>query len=236
MILRISFNCKRYKRIIVFALLNSFIPFLFSQVHVRIEADFSMKESFIDGTQKLTMGKVYYDKSYKRIVYDISFPNEQVIVISDSLIYRITDNKLVSTTKSNNILQMSIFNLVLNGDLPYYGLKNTPYQIIDIEDNDNNVITTWKLPSTYNQNSGKMALSQIDKKLNGLITYNSEEKIVSKQFFEEYVNVSGVDFPTKIVQFIYKDNNEEIKLTNYSNIVINNLKSEKFYNYIIPSH
>jgi len=234
MILKIDFFVKRYKRIAAIFIINSFIPFLFSQVHVRIEADFSLKESFIDSTQKLTIGKVYYDKSYKQIVYNISFPEKKVIVITDSLIYRIKKNKNVSISKSNSILQMSIFNLALNGDLPYYGLKNTPYIIADIENNDNQVITTWKLPEAYKQNTGKMALMQVDKKLTGLITFNAEDEIVSKQFFEEYINVSGVDFPSKIVQFMYVGNKKETKLTTYNNIIINNLKSEDFYNYSIP--
>ncbi len=230
----IAFLFKRYKGIIIIVLFYSFIPFTFSQIHTRIESDVSLKETFTDGSQKLTLGKVYYDKSNKQIVYDIFFPDKEVIVITDSFVYRIKENKVISKTNSNNILQMSVFNLAINGDLPYYGLKNSPYQIIDIENDENQVITTWKLPATYSQNLGKMALSQIDKKLNGLITFDSEDKIVSKQFFEAYVNVSGLDFPTKIVQFMYNNNQEEIKLTNYSNILINNMKSEKFYNYTIP--
>ncbi len=96
------------------------------------------------------------------------------------------------------------------------------------------VITTWETPKTENSKYLKLLLSQVDKKLNGLITFDDNDNILSKQFFEDYTIISGLDFPTKVVQFFYFNSNEELKLINYTNIVINNMKGEEYYNYSVP--
>jgi len=44
------------------------------QHYFRMKADFSIKEKFGDGKMALTMGTIYYDRNYKKLVYDVKFP------------------------------------------------------------------------------------------------------------------------------------------------------------------
>jgi hypothetical protein len=45
-----------------------------AQEYYRLSADFTVKIKNADGQKNLTKGKVYYDKNYKNLIYDISFP------------------------------------------------------------------------------------------------------------------------------------------------------------------
>lgn len=215
--------------IILLFLLNP----IHSQVYFRIEANFSLKEKFSDGTQKLTMGKVYFDKYIQKLVYDISFPEKEIIVFIDSNHF-IINKKTVDTLKSDpNFIRLSLFNLSLNGSLPYFGLKESVFELTHIESEENMVISTWETPKSKKIPYMKVLLSQIDKKLNGIITYNDAGVLISKQLFEDYINNNGFEFPTKVIQFFYFNNVEQIKLINYSNIAVNSIKNEAYYNYSI---
>jgi len=208
--------------------------FSHAQVFSRIEAGFSIKEKNSDGTSGLTMGKVYYDKNIRQIVFNISFPRSEMMVVKDTLIYRIIDNKLLEKVKTNEIIDFSILNLCLNGMLQDFGLKNSSYHLTNMEKDSNMVISTWEPHKALVKIRGKIILSKIDKKLNGLVAYSPEGKIVAKQFFRDYQNIDGLNFPAKIIQFIYLDDKEEHKLTTYKDIIVNNFSNEKDYNYTIP--
>jgi len=39
------------------------------------------------GEQQLTVGKLYYDKNVKQIVYDVSFPEKEIWVQRDTVLY-----------------------------------------------------------------------------------------------------------------------------------------------------
>ncbi|MBN2520464.1 MAG: hypothetical protein JXB17_08170 [Bacteroidales bacterium] len=224
----------RKKAILLF--LMFFCAFsLSAQVFSRIEADFSVKEVGSNGIQRLTTGKVYFDKNLKKVVYFTSFPQEEIIIITDSLTYQVQNDSIKRKSKAINLASFSIFNLSLNGNLPYYGLQNTFYELTDIKNEGNMVISSWSLPET--KKTGKsniLLLSQKDKLLFGLITMAPDSIIISKQFFEKYTQIDGLSFPQEITQFFYYDGKEEIKRTNFKNIIINNFSENKYYNYPVP--
>ena len=85
-----------------------------AQQFYRLQADFSIKEKNADSTQRLTVGKVYYDKTYQKIVYIISFPEPEVWVIKDTMLYRFKDNKLLNKQKTFLAPESSIFHLALS--------------------------------------------------------------------------------------------------------------------------
>lgn len=204
----------------------------YGQIFSRVEADFSLKEKRIDGSKSLTMGSVYFDKNVGQIVFDIKFPESFVVVINDSLMLKIKDHQVVDRKLAQGIVYFSIFNLSLNGNLPYFGLKDSPYELTNIEKENDMVISTWDFPEL--KNKGKMMLSQKNKKLFGVVSFAGQDTVISKQFFENYINIDGVDFPQRVVQFMYLAGEEDIKITNYKNVIINNEENEEFYNYPVP--
>ena len=60
---------------IIFILTTLMLPnSVIGQHYFRMKADFSIKEKFGDGKMALTMGTIYYDRNYKKLVYDVKFP------------------------------------------------------------------------------------------------------------------------------------------------------------------
>ena len=214
--------------------------FLFSisqaQLFYRIEADFSIKEISANGNENLLMGKSYYDKNVRKIVSEIKFPQKEVMVITDSSITHINAGKKEPQKMGKAVIDFSVFNLFLNGDIDYYGLKNTPYELQGVEKDEDLVISTWILKDHFTKSSTqKMMLSQKDNKLYGLVTFDEKDYIVSKQLFRDYVEVEGMQFPSRIIQILYYPDGSQLKrITEYSNVILNSPLNNEFYYYKVP--
>lgn len=230
---------KRYKStslLIVFFFV-AFIPFSFAQTYNRIEAEFSVKEKKYNGKQQLSMGHVYYDRQHGKIVYDITFPKKSTMIMTNEALIIVKNNTVVFRKPANHLVKFSIFNLSLKGSLPHFGLKETPFTLSNVEKEDNMVISTWKLPEEQVKEKSKILLSHIDKQLQGIVTYGKDETIISKQFFENYTTVKGLNFPKRVVQFMYiGEDKKNTRITTYKNIKVNHTGNEALYNYIIPDN
>lgn len=230
---------KRYKSIsllIAFTFI-AFIPFFYGQTYNRIEAEFTLKEKKADGTQQLSLGHVYYDIQYGKIVYDITFPQKSIMIMTNDAMVIMKDDSVVNKKRANHLVRFSIFNLCVKGSLPHFGLKETPFELKNIEKEDDMVISTWELPEKQIEEKSKILLSHIDKQLQGIVTYGKDEEIISKQFFEQYTTIKGLNFPKRVVHFMYTDTDKKnIRITTYKNIKINHSGNEAYYNYTIPGN
>ena len=94
------------------------------------------------------------------------------------------------------------------------------------------VISTWEYPEL--EGDGKIMLSQKESKLFGIVSFAHGDTIASKQFFEDYITIEGISFPQRVVQFVYLAGEEDIKVTSYKDVKINNEANEEYYNYPIP--
>ena len=219
----------KYLRLLLFSVIF-LIPFLhFGQkVFSRIEAEITIKE--IDSTSRITTGKMFYDKNLGSIYYSIKFPTREVVVYTDSMIYRVNNNKVVENHKSATGLKFNIFNLVLNSQMEYYGLNSSSYELVNTNNDQEQIITTWK-PKFKNKkyNSGKIVMSQKNKLIFGLVSFHPDGSIISKQFFEDYTNVDGLMIPSKITQIAFINDKPEYKITTYKNIKVNNFDDQKNY-------
>lgn len=210
--------------------------FFFSQISqgqefYRIKTDFSIKEKTPDGKSQLIMGKAYYDKTARKIIYNITFPEKETIVVTDSFMIRIIDSKVIDKKRSQSTNEFSVFHLCLNGNLSNFGLKNSPYTIENIEKEEDMVITTWMPPVNYRHLLGKALLSQKEKKLFGLVLFNPKDIVVGKQFFKKYINVNGLEFPSEVIQITYVDKQEFYKITTFKNITVDDIHEDNIYNY-----
>lgn len=228
-------------------LVITLIFFLFSfqsisQKFYRFKSDISVKDKLADGSYRLTMGKVYYDKIYKKIVYDLKFPTKEKLIMQDTTMYKLdADGLLVSSQKTFIIPDFTVFHLALTGQLFDYGLKpkkgeKTIYVIDKVERTDKGVLTSWK-PSDdyYAKYFGKIQMLNKDKRLSGMVFYNVEGEIVSRQSFKKYINVKGVEFPQEVTMISYgEDGKKNIQLTTYKNVVIDQNDENEIYRYRIP--
>lgn len=202
----------------------------------RIEANFLIKEVNANGTQKLTMGKVFFDLRTKQLLYQINFPTSEIIIMKDTIMYQVKKNKLVSQKRTGNIIDFTIFNLALQGELPYFGIKKTGFTFEKVENENGMVISTWNPPLENKEVQGKVIISQKKQQLFGMISFSPTEEIIAKQFFRKYDVFQGLSFPTEVLNFTYFQGKESKKITTYKNVQINNYSNNTYYQYQLPSH
>jgi len=222
------------KKLIIVIVLLITATSTYAQVYNRVEASVSVKTKYDNGKGTLEMGKIYFDKRNKKLVYDFNFPEKQTIVIGDTNMTVLKNGVILGQQKTISLLQSTLFNVILTGQLANYGLKNNPiYKVSKVEKDKDMVITTWA-PAVKNKVMGNVLISTKGKDLFGVVFYNSVGVMVSKQIFSQYIVVKGLKFPTEITQIVYQENKKIYQVTTFKNILVNNLQNENFYNYHIP--
>ena len=181
------------------------------------------------------MGKVYYDKNAQKIIYINTFPKKETDVLIDTVLYSIIDNKIISKNSTFFTYKYSIFHLALIGNLSTFGLDGSVYKLVKTEKEKDLVITTWQADGKAKEKLGKIILSTKNKKLYGVVVFDNKNKIIMKQFFKNFVNVNGMDFPSEITQISYNASGKEsYGITTYKNIVVDDIKDDNIYNFVLP--
>ncbi len=194
----------------------------------RIEMEFSIKEINPDGSKRLTMGNIYYDRQVRELIYDISFPEEVMFVFKDTVLAQIKNDSVTFKPSVPTAIDYSIFHLTLSGNLQYFGLNKSNYQLVAIDENDAQKISTWKAPPPYDEQTGNLKLSQVGNKLDAFITYDINDEILAKQYFRNYIDLGLVQFPQKVIEVNYLEKQEAKKLSTYRNIKLNVPNNENY--------
>jgi hypothetical protein len=229
----------KYRIIFLFLAFAAFSAGLRAQNYYRLRVDITVKKKNFDGTYSLTKGTVYYDNITKKLVMDLWFPYKERYVMYGNMIYKFKDGKFVSAAQNPAPPETSIFALVLKNNLQYYGLENSGYTLADIEEDNGLVISTWLPPQQLRKAVGKLMIANKDGLITGIIfmSVDDDKKVVSKQFFEDYVDVQGIKFPTKMVQLLYDpQNNESIQQTEFKNIVIDEKAHDDIYDFPVERY
>ena len=206
-----------------------------SQDYFRIEADFTVKVKKSDGKMNLTRGRVYYDKNFKELIYNITFPELEKWVIRDTSIYKIRQDTLAERVSIPSINEFTIFHLSLNSNLNDFGLKNSVYKIGKVEKKGDLVLSYWKIPDQASTFMDHVVIAKKDNRLESLVMVGNESKIVSRQFFKEYIKIDAFEFPGQIIQILYDINNQEnYQITEFKNIKVNDLSNSTLYRYQLP--
>ncbi len=218
------------RKILIIGLLSAVISHLSAQNFYRISGEFSIKGKTANSAQ-LIVGKFYYDKNEQKIIHRNTFPEKAIWVTADTNLYKIVDNKIVSRQTIPNFTLFSMYHMVLNNQLNNFGLEGSIFTLDDVEENNGLVITTWIPPKSMKKFYGKIMISTKDDNLFGIVFFNSEDKIIKKQFFEDYSVTNGLAFPGKITEITYIDGKENYQVTTYKNIQVNDRNEEYLYHF-----
>jgi hypothetical protein len=211
----------------------SFSAALVAQQNYRFKANVTIKDKKPDGKFNLTKGTLYYDLNTRKAVYEVTFPEKAIIIITDTAYISLKDGKRTSTKSFKEFLDFSIFNLCLTGKLDYYGLKESPFTITKTEKEDSMIINTWSPPPQLKKSKGIIKVSTVNKKLFGVILYDVKGVVLSKQFFENYISVKNLPMPTKIVSFFFIGNQKSTQITEFKNIIINEIGNDTMYDHAL---
>jgi hypothetical protein len=185
-------------------------------------AHYTTKEVFQDGSVKLTKGEIFYRSVEKQLVYKNLIPSPQSIVIQDSLLRVYESNKLQNSFPYPNLLDFSIFHLILTSKLKDYGLHDTPFQIVETKKERGVVLTRWEVPHKTKSSLKAFEMAQKDGKLVGLISLGENDQVISKQIFSEYIYVDGLWVPQKSMEIKYnEEGGSHKKMMTFSKIKLN---------------
>jgi|TARA_B110000967_G_C18674850_1_gene454968 hypothetical protein len=204
----------------------------FAQIHYRLSADFSIKES--DGSiENLSVGKVYYNLSKDILVYSMHFPEKLDWVISDTSFFIFRDEKIENRYTIPKINTENILHLSLTSHLNDFGLSNTNlYKLLKTTYESGLIISIYEpKTSKLKKTLGKVIISLKNGNFNGIVFFNSEEKIVKKLIVQDSQIINGIFIPNKILEIIYSNNIETYKVTSFSDFRLNEKENEKYYNY-----
>ena len=207
---------------------------LIGQHYFRLRADFTIKEKFPDGKLSLTMGSVLYDRTYRKVVYHVTFPTKEDWVIQDTVFNKIIDKKLVARQFIPMLPSSTLYEFALQNNLNNFGLEKTAYTIAHVEREGTMVLTTWTPEKRMQKVFGKIIVSQELGKLKGVAFYSPTDVLLKKQLFKTYLKNSGVEFPAEIIEILYKAGGKETKISTYKNLRINELKDDALYNFPVP--
>ncbi|GAB4404468.1 MAG: hypothetical protein OHK0039_04650 [Bacteroidia bacterium] len=221
-------------RTLCLALLLGLLPTLSAQMpYTRFEAGFSVKEKTADGKLRLTMGQVYYDRNIGQLIYRVDFPEPEIRLATDSVIYRIRRDSIVERLEMPNIVQFSVINLCLSGNLPYFGLNQSPYTIGEVSRDGDLVISTWLPPAEWAEAKGRVVISQRDKQLFGMVSYAPDGTMIGRQFLRNYIAVGGLQIPTEVIN--YAGIPVSTQITTFRDVRINHMDDDTHYRYTLPA-
>ncbi|MGL4629602.1 MAG: hypothetical protein ACRCVT_00245 [Leadbetterella sp.] len=232
----------KFKFILILSLIVLFQKQTQAQFHYRFKADVSIKEKLVNGKMRLTMGKVYYDKIYGKIVYKLYFPKKETMVIQDTILY-VLDEKTQKLTRSRSALlpEFTMFHLALSGTLEDYGLKSKStekgvFEVVKVEKNDKGVVSTWQVKDPKLKKSfGNIELLNKDKKMEAMIFYNPDGEVIGRHFYSNYIVSKGVGVPQEISMELFDENkNRSLQVITYKNIEIDQTEENEIYRYRIP--
>lgn len=212
---------------IVFLLFGNHV---YAQKAYRISGDFSIKYAAANGQKMLNMGRFYYDLNAGQVVWDMRFPHKEIWVFKDTIQYVYRNDSLLRKMKSPLITDLTIYHLSIHNDLSHYGLKNSVFYLDNVKEEDGMVISSWK--ASKKMKIGHLALSAKNKLLQGVIFYDTKDKILRKQFFRNYSVSNGIPFPLEIIDFFYNEAGKDIQKTTFKNILINEAGHNHLYYYM----
>lgn len=202
----------------------------FSQrLYSRIESDISIKEIFPDGSKSLMLGKVFFEVENNSIVYQISFPERETMVLKDSLILSKKATNIVKKSSSAQLIDFSIYKLALSGELKTFGLDQSKFVLGRITDNNGEISSEW-IPKMENP-PFKIIISQASNKISGIALVDSSGKVLNKQFFKKYQKIGRISFPTEILEISYTSSGTYKKMMTHSEIKLDNYSDENNSDY-----
>ncbi len=191
------------------------------QSFYRMKVDITIKVKNLDSTFQYTKGIVRYDKNFKKIVYDITFPQKEFYLSQDTLIYKYQGEKLISTIGSPFKPEFSIFHFILNNDISDFGLKNSSFKATNVDKVNDLIITKWTAPNSPKFPLGNIIVSSRNKRLQSVVLYGKKGEILSRQIFKKYTFVSGLEVPTEILAINYINGSKTYQIIQFDKVQVN---------------
>lgn len=206
------------------------------QEYYRVNADFSVKIKRSDGTMNLTKGTVYYDKNIKELIYRVTFPQPEVWVIADTSLFKFRADTLYDRISIPSVNEFTVFHLSLNSGISDFGLKRSRFKVSRVEKKNDLVLSYWKIPDKAEISIDHVVVAKKDNRLESVVMVGEESKILSRQFYRNYMKIGAFEFPQQIVQILPGAEGEDnYQVTEFKNIVVNDMDHDDLFSHRLSS-
>jgi hypothetical protein len=219
------------KKITGLGMLLAFPVLFFGQGYYRVSAEFSVKETYGDSLSRLTIGTLYFDQANRQIIYDIRFPEKEMIVVGDSVVMELKADTVLINPSAPGIIDFSLFNLILKDELSDYGLDDSLYQKASVERQYDLIVTTWLPGERLKGLTGEVQIARKGKLLHAILFKNVAGELIGKQFFRKYDFSFGLPFPQEMVQILSPGEAESYKVTTFSHVRFNEPNDAGIYSF-----
>ncbi len=222
--------------IIVSLLSLSLFQIAGAQEYYRVNADFTVKIKRTDGTMNLTKGAVYYDKNIKELIYRVTFPEPEVWVIADTSLFKFREDTLYDRISIPSINEFTVFHLSLNSGISDFGMKRSRFKVSKVEKKNGLVLSYWKIPRQAEISIDHVVVAKKENRLESVIMVGEESRILSRQFYRNYLKIGAFEFPQQIVQILPNEEGQEnYQVTDFKNIKVNDMDNDELFRFRISS-
>lgn len=201
-----------------------------AQKYYRVNADFTVKIKRSDGTMNLTKGSVYYDKNIKELIYRVSFPQPEVWVIADTSLFKFRNDTLYERISIPSVNEFTVFHLSLNSGISDFGMKRSRFKVSKVEKKNDLVLSYWKIPDKAEISIDHVVVAKKENRLESVIMMGDESKVLSRQFYRNYMKSGAFEFPQQIVQILPGENGEDnYQVTEFKNIKVNDMDNDELF-------
>lgn len=207
-------------KLIILFVLYSFTS-LKSQLYNHFEADFSMMEKNVTlDSSYLNVGHISYDLYLNLATYDLVFPIKRKYIIRDSILTEFDSlDNLIRVKTMSNLNELAVFKNILKNEMGDFGIKESGFTIHDVQKVEASVLTFWQAPH-YIKLVKEIITKKTDNILTGVIYKDGEKNTLNRMFFENYINLKGLQIPQAIKSYFIINEKEVYKQMTLSNVNI----------------
>jgi hypothetical protein len=208
-----------------------FFSFGYAQFAYRLSADIFTKTRMPDSTFQISKGKIYYDQNYKKIIFNFTFPEKELVVLFDTMMYSYRADTLFSKTKNLLIPDQSLFHFILAGKMENYGLDQANYEMKGFERKNDMIITTWIPTDFLKKMISKVLVATKNKLLYSVTMIDANGKVISRQILKNYKLIQGLDFPSEILIATYLEKGSIYQIITMGNVILNEPENNSKYDH-----
>jgi len=182
-------------------------------------------------------GDIYYSASGKMITY-FTYPAEYITIANDKgeiLFYDQEKNTVFQSQNDALSSETSFFYFFLNNKKTDLGLSEMGFSISNTTFEEGLTVTDWAPPMQMASQLGAIKLVH-DRNNPIFMSYkDSNDQLIKKVYYYDYINTSGISIPTSVTQIDYHSSIDSvITKIYYSNIRVGNEVDDNLLNYKIP--
>jgi len=231
-------NCTHFILVTVFSVLGLFSFKSIEENFEKISLNMQSKK-VVNGKLIITNADIFYNAEGKMVTHILA-PFETIIINNtkgDLSIYNPSQNQVYKEYNFTQGTETSSLYFFLKDKNNELGLRTLGFRLNTSKFENGFLITTWFPPAQYMKLFSSVELVYQQGKPVFLKFINNKNFVIKRSYYYNYTKVLNYNFPLSITHIEYREKGDSIiEKTVYSNIKVNNLSANSYFDYNIPAN